>query len=117
MSRPLIALGFRGRAAVVPEIGISITRRVGDTRQIALAYVPLGTTLRQLLDQQAGAWNPRQIIDDSGTIALRRFWAEDDGVPQYRRVKLNTTRVADVRVFDLPLLRGDMLEIAFDLRD
>jgi hypothetical protein len=114
---PIIAIGFRGRAVVVPEIGVSVTRRVGDTRQIALTYVPLGTTLRQLLDQQAGAWNPRQIIDDSGPIALRRFWAEDDGVPQYRRVKLNPSRAADVRVFDLPLLRGDMLEIAFDLRD
>ena len=112
---PIIALSFRGRAVAVPEIAVYINREVGNHRDSALTYVPLGTTLRQLLDQQAGAWNSRQLYDEDGTIRLRRFWAEEDGVPQYRRVMLNPVRAADIRVFDLPLTRSDMLDITFDM--
>jgi hypothetical protein len=103
---PIIAISFRGRAIAVPEIGVYVNRRVGDYRQSNLTYVPVGTTLRQLLDQQAGAWNPLQLYRESGTIVLRRFWSEEDGVPQYRKVTLNPVRAADARVFDLPLARA-----------
>lgn len=114
---PIIAVSFRGRAVAVPEIGVYVNRRVADYRQSTLTYVPLGTTLRQLLDQQAGTWNPLQLYGESGTITLRRFWSEDNGLPQYRKVMLNSTRAADVRVFDLPLVKSDMLDIAFDVED
>jgi hypothetical protein len=114
---PIIAVSFRGRAVAVPEIGVYVNRRVGDYRQSTLIYVPLGTTLRQLLDQQAGTWNPLQLYGESGTITLRRFWSEDNGVPQYRKVMLNSQRVADARVFDVPLVKSDMLDITFDVED
>ena len=114
---PIIAVSFRGRAVAVPEIGVYVNRRVADYRQSTLTYVPLGTTLRQLLDQQAGTWNPLQLYGESGTITLRRFWSEVDGLPQYRKVMLNSVRAADVRVFDLPLVKSDMLDIAFDVQD
>jgi hypothetical protein len=113
---PIIAIGFRGRTVAVPEIGVYINRQVGgDLRHSALTYVPVGTTLRQLLDQQAGAWNPGQLYGESGTIKLWRFWAEDNGVPQYRKVILNPVRTTDVRVFDLPLARSDILDIRFSM--
>lgn len=115
---PIIALGFRGRAIAVPEIGVYVNRQVGDSiRHTALTYVPIGTTLRQLLDQQAGAWNPGLLYGESGTITLRRFWAEDDGVPKYRRVMLNPVRATDVRVFDLPLAKSDILDIRFSMEN
>jgi hypothetical protein len=115
---PIIALGFRGRAIAVPEIGVYVNRQVGDTiRHTALTYVPIGTTLRQLLDQQAGAWNPGLLYGESGTITLRRFWAEDDGVPKYRKVMLNPVRATDVRVFDLPLAKSDILDIRFSMEN
>lgn len=112
----VVAVGFRGRAIAVPEIGVYINRQVGgDLRYSSLAYVPVGTTLRQLLDQQAGAWNPGQLYGDTGAITLRRFWAEDDGVPKYRKVKLNPSRQTDIRVFDLPLAKSDILDIRFSM--
>jgi hypothetical protein len=114
---PIIAIGFRGRAIAVPEIGVYVNRQVGDMRHSALTYVPIGTTLRQLLDQQAGVWNPGQLYGESGTITLRRFWAEDDGVPKYRKIMLNPVRAADVRVFDLPLAKSDILDIRFSMEN
>jgi hypothetical protein len=110
---PIIAVGFRGRASIVPEIGVYVNRRVDNLTHNGLIYVPVGTTLRQFLDQQAGGWNPLQLYGETGTISLRRFWSEDDGVPQYAKVMLNPRRIADVRVFDLPLLKSDMLDISF----
>ena len=109
---PIIAIGFRGRAIAVPEIAVYVNRQAGDMRHSALVYVPVGTTLRQLLDQQAGAWNPGQLYGES-MITLRRFWAEDDGVPKYRRVRLYPSRQTDIRVFDLPLAKSDILNIQF----
>ncbi|HEU5103211.1 MAG TPA: hypothetical protein VFU22_29525 [Roseiflexaceae bacterium] len=114
---PIIGISFRGRAIAVPEIGVYVNRQVGDMRHSALTYVPIGTTLRQLLDQQAGVWNPGQLYGESGTITLRRFWAEDDGVPKYRKIMLNPVRATDVRVFDLPLAKSDILDIRFSMEN
>jgi hypothetical protein len=81
---PIIAASFRGRAVAVPEIGVYVNRRVGDYRQSTLTYVPLGTTLRQLLDQQAGTWNPLQLVGVSRPIVLRRLGSVVLGLPQSR---------------------------------
>jgi LysM repeat protein len=115
-SQPVIGLAFRGRAVLIPEICIYITR-ILDTRTFASSiYIPLGTTLRQLMDQIMPTWNRNGLyIRQLGTvrpITLWRYFAEEYGVPDYRQVLLKPVAsdyYPDPAALELPLVGGDEL--------
>jgi hypothetical protein len=117
---PVVAVALRGRTIAVPEIRIYVNRRISDKLLGEALYVPLGTTMRQLLDHQLPLWHPRTLLEDNDRCVLRRLWSEDDGVPVYRTVRFNAAsndddKSVDPATLDLPLLAGDRLDIKLNL--
>ncbi len=104
-SGDLISFFFRDKAMVIPEIQVFVGNRE--------VYVPVGTTLRQLIEQYAnipvalgaqpnlhaflGKARPRRLIHTG-----------PDNTPLYRFLNPGTNSVVNNRdVFDLPLVKGD----------
>ncbi|MEM8613879.1 MAG: LamG-like jellyroll fold domain-containing protein, partial [Cyanobacteria bacterium P01_H01_bin.105] len=80
---------FRGRATVVPEIGIFVQEQPD--------FVPVGTTLRQVAErygQAALRARPQRLVHEGV-----------NNNPDYRFINLGTSATA----LDLPLLQGDRI--------
>ncbi|MCB0531456.1 MAG: LamG domain-containing protein [Saprospiraceae bacterium] len=97
---------FRDKAMVMPEIQVL----VGD-REV---YVPVGTTMRQLIEMYANipaasAFAEPDLEAFLGQARPRRlFHSGANSTPAYRFLNLNTNSVKNNRdVFDLPLVKGD----------
>ncbi len=112
-NKPLVYLVFPGRITATVEIGVYVTQSVWSIVEPTLTYVPLGTTMRQLLDRMLPVVNPRAFYGPKGLMKLSRYWVGPDGIPMHRAVEFNPDMdtEADYSVFDLPLAKGDRVEI------
>ncbi|MGB7873399.1 MAG: hypothetical protein WBL25_03370, partial [Anaerolineales bacterium] len=113
-NNPIIAFTLRGKSIVIPEIHIFITRIVGNRVDHFAQYVPLGTTLRQVIDNMVPIWYPNILLTGGGQpIIVRRLFSMANGIPAYRQVEFRLSSGVDFqqRLFDLPLAMGDHLEI------
>lgn len=112
-SAPLVYVVFAGRITATVEIGVYITQSVWSIVEPTLEYVPLGTTMRQALDRMIPVINPRALHGPKPLMKLSRYWVGPDGIPMHRDVvfKPDMDTEADYSVYDLPLLKGDRVEI------
>lgn len=103
---------FQGRVSATVEIGVYITHGVTTQAEPTPTFVPLGTTVRQVIDQFIPATNPL-TLHTKPLIRFSRFHIGADGLPQHRTVvfrpDMNTE--ANYSVFDVPLAKGDRVEI------
>jgi len=94
---------FRGRAAVVPEIAVVLQGRP--------LFVPVGTTLLQLMSQTVSlpsALPNQSVLQSVGRSRLSRVVHEGAmNEPAYEFINLEE----DVPVFDLPLVKGDRIDL------
>ncbi len=101
---------FRGRAGVTPEIQVHL-----DGRPV---WVPLGTTLRQLIGSTDDVPTSRVSGPDPGRFVrsrpLRLVHDGPDSTPRYRFINLSpdpvrvvTTGDGAIDALDLPLIKGD----------
>ena len=98
---------FRGRATIVPEINVFVQEQP--------VYVPLGTTVRNLIDRYADIPLPGLGDDLSqfqGTTRPRRLVQNGiNSEPTYRFINFDTYKTFGVNndhdVYDLPVLKGD----------
>lgn len=101
----IISFFFRDRATIIPEIQVFVGNRE--------LYVPVGTTLRQLLEKYAGipaasASKPELAAFLGKTRPRRLLHTGPDSIPSYRFLNPGTTNVVKNQdVFDLPLIKGD----------
>jgi hypothetical protein len=114
-NRPIICAYFTGRTTVVPEIPVSYLRQ--------LLYVPVGTTIQNLLDIY-NVLQPDQVIPCLSSFAFYRNAAAALNVPngpsqsyiqQLVSFATNTVSVpipnssGSLTQWDLPLVKGDSL--------
>lgn len=102
---------FRGRVEVVPEIPV----RVGHPTSFETIYVPVGTTVNNLLERYT-RWKPyytqqralslSRLQTGSGNQSLG--YTDVDFYLNYFNLP-----VADLRTFDLPLVHSDNLTFGF----
>jgi hypothetical protein len=123
-NQPIIAFTLRGSSIVIPEIEIAFTRKIGRQVEQVVRYVPLGTTLRQLMDDLVPTWHP-DIFLNSGVkpVTLSRLFSLKDGLPAYRQIQFHLFPTLDLdqsvlegidldrSVLDLPLTMGDHLDV------
>ncbi|MEZ4943539.1 MAG: LamG domain-containing protein [Saprospiraceae bacterium] len=101
----IISFFFRDRAMIIPEIQVFVGNRE--------LYVPVGTTLRQLLEKYAGipaasAAKPDLAAFLGKTRPRRLLHTGPDSTPSYRFLNPGTNNmVKNLDVFDLPLIKGD----------
>ncbi|NET04532.1 MAG: LamG domain-containing protein [Symploca sp. SIO2B6] len=97
----VVSFYFRGRATVIPEIAVVL--------QGQKVFVPVGTTLRQLLAQTVSLPSvlPGQfLLESTGKPRLSRLLHEGvSNQPSYRFINLEE----NIPVFDLPLVKGDRI--------
>ncbi|MCB0561065.1 MAG: LamG domain-containing protein [Lewinellaceae bacterium] len=101
-----VSFFFRGKAMIIPEIQVFV--------QNEAVYVPLGATLRQLLeakDDVPTALSGQDLAGFAGKNRPRRLIHEGAGsTPSYRFINLNSSGVAGNRdALDLPLIKGDRI--------
>lgn len=104
---------FRGRAVVVPEIAVWLQMGSRDTLQ--MEYVPLGTTVGQVLER-VSTWRPLGHEPSLGTpVRLSRLVSSSATGQQFLDVYLwpssTPGTVLDPRGLDLPLVKGDRVVI------
>jgi hypothetical protein len=97
-----VSFFFRGRAAVTPQILVFMREQP--------VFVPLGATLRQLVERHAGlpapGQDPRAFLGDARP--LRLIHEGMDGKPSYVFINLAEERAGDpLDVLDMPVLKGD----------
>ena len=94
---------FRGRATVIPEIEVTLQGRA--------VYVPVGTSLQQLMEQTVSvpsALAGRSVLQATGRPRLSRVVHEGmANEPGYEFINLE----AAVPIFDLPLVKGDRIDL------
>ena len=97
---------FRGRAAVIPEICIFV--------QEIPQYVPVGTTVRQIVERAGAIPTPGRGDDLTafrGRLRPRRLVHEGvNSEPTYKFIDLKTYRFfsgSSLDVFDMPVVKGD----------
>jgi hypothetical protein len=106
---------FRGKAMVVPEIQVYVSEEA--------VYVPVGTTIRQLVEQYDDV--PRDGLNQDMSVfmgksrPMRRIHEGADSQPEYRFINFSdlntdTDTTANeeetdsaINVLDLPLIKGD----------
>lgn len=114
--QPIIYTFFRGRTIVTPEIQINLNGQ--------FIYVPVGTTVRNLIDNffnwnfvvrtvsPSGTSVPVNSLD-AATLRLFRQWTPNAATTKYIECKLMTlttdTYPTGMDVYDLPLIKGDSL--------
>lgn len=101
---PIVGFSFRGRAIAVPEIPVSVNN--------VETFVPVGTTVRDILDTTTPAWNP-VTLHGTDQFAMERLFLGTDGLPRYHDVRFDPGDPFDPAVYDLPLALGDRLSIAW----
>ncbi len=109
-----VSFFFRGRVVVVPEITVFV--------QDQPVYVPIGTTLRQLLERyssipSSNLWNkdsPDSLKQDlrsfQGSFRPCRLVHEGvNSVPSYKFINFDDYRRYDngMDIFDMPVVKGD----------
>jgi|GEM_PF-3114652 len=103
---------FRGRAVVVPEIAVWL--QLGSNTPLQLQYVPVGTTLLNLLER-VSSWKPLDSTLAGGKVTLSRPLTAGAGGQTFSIVQLSPPMtvgsVLDPRALDLPLVKGDRLVI------
>lgn len=102
----LISFFFRDKAMIIPEIQVFVANRE--------VYVPVGTTMRQLIETYANIPEASASAEPNLDAFLgpdrprRLFHTGPDSTPAYRFLNLNSNSVAHNRdVFDLPLIKSD----------
>jgi len=113
-NKPIIAFTLRGWALVVPEIEVFITRRIGRQVDQLTRYVPLGMTVRQVVDNMFPVWHPNILLVGGGQpVRVMRLFSLANGIPEYRLIEFRLSSGIDYEpgLFDLPLAMGDHLEI------
>ncbi|TNE61368.1 MAG: LamG domain-containing protein [Bacteroidetes bacterium] len=100
-----ISFFFRDKATIIPEIQVFVGNRE--------MYVPVGTTMRQLIEKYANI--PAASVSEPNLTAFlgrdrprRLIHTGKDSAPAYRFLNVNTNSVEHNQdVFDLPLVKGD----------
>lgn len=123
-NQPIIAFTLRGRSIVIPEIEISFTRKIGRQVEQVARYVPLGTTLRQLMDELVPTWHADIFLTGGAKpVTLSRLFSLTNGLPVYRQIQFHLFPTLDLdrsvlegidldrSVLDLPLAMGDRLDV------
>jgi len=113
-ARPVIALMLLNRAAAIPEIGVTIRYTTGGYINKALTYVPLGTTMRQVIDNLIPGWNPKVFFTGGvRPVKVSRLFSPTRGLPEYREIRFNMDPdiYLDHSILDLPLSRNDLVEV------
>lgn len=97
---------FRDKATAIPEIQVFIGNRG--------VYVPVGTTLRQLVEEHAnvpmpsGSQQPNLAAFLGRGRPRRLIHTGQDSTPAYRFLNLGAASAKNNRdIFDLPLVKGD----------
>ena len=97
----VVSFYFRGRATVIPEIAVVLRGQA--------VFVPVGTTLRQLLAQTVSlpsVLTGQSLLQSTGKPRLSRLVHEGiSNQPSYRFINLEE----NIPVFDLPLVKGDRI--------
>lgn len=98
---------FRGKAFIVPEIQVFVGKEP--------VWVPVGTTLRQLIesiDDVPAAAGGQDLAAFAGrSRPLRRVHEGTDSKAEYRFIHLTTgAAVGALDVLDLPLVKGDRFD-------
>jgi len=113
---------FNGRAAVIPEVLVNIGGIQSGVQNFngQPIYVPIGTTLRNLVERMA------TLPGNTGNILIQRlFTATQPGggndpapiqqQPQYQQAEFIPTKVQGMPftldVFDLPIAKGDIFSL------
>lgn len=116
---------FRGRTIVIPEIPVYLS----SGGQRTLVYVPVGTTVANLLERFT-AWKPlyfnQQVVSLSrlqaapGMIMTNSRWTFNPAGNQsisYKTVQflynVPNTQVGNIQSYDLPLVSGDLVTVNF----
>lgn len=98
---------FRGRATVIPEIALIVQ---GET-----IFVPVGTTLKQLMEQTVSVPSPfsgQSLLSSIGKLRFSRLVHEGiSNQPYYRLVNLLQAEEEGILVLDLPLVKGDRISL------
>ncbi len=101
----LISFFFRDKAMIIPEIQVFVGNRE--------VYVPVGTTLRQLIEKYANLPTPMKAQPNLQAFlgkarARRQIHAGADSTPAYRFLNVVSNDVRNNQdIFDLPLIKGD----------
>lgn len=105
-SGALVSFYFRDKAMLIPDIQVFVGNRA--------VYVPVGTTLRQLIEQYTNIpYASQSSTPDLGAFVgknrpMRLIHTGLDSKPVYRFLNLKSNGVHNNSdVFDLPLLKGD----------
>ncbi len=102
---PGISFFFRGRTTITPEIQVFVRDQA--------TYVPVGTTLRQLMQRfddipQAGIGQQDLSVFLQAAKPLRLLHEGMNSKPAYRFINLETAAaINNMDVLDLPLIKGD----------
>ena len=100
-----VSFYFRGKAMVVPEIKVYVSDEA--------VFVPVGTTIRQLVEQYDDI--PRDGLNQDLSVfmgksrPLRRIHEGADSQPEYRFINFSDIEKpgSAINVLDLPLIKGD----------
>jgi hypothetical protein len=111
---PAYTAWFFGRDVLVPEVAICL--QLGNNSSPQMLYVPVGTTLTNLLERFT-RWLP--VAQGQGLLTLQRLALTPanqgtQGAQMYAQFifKQPNTQVNDLRAFPVPLLPGDYVTIA-----
>lgn len=107
----ILKRNFLGRAIIIPEILVYVNQR--------LVYIPLGTTLRQLLERSSGLPATGFFTENAPSASIlapsfkmNRLVHEGlNSKPVYKSVDLGAyaTFTSGADLFDLPLVKGDRI--------
>lgn len=112
--RAVIAFKLPAEVVALPEIGVDIRVVTGTQVTQPFQYVPLGKTVRQLVEDFVPAGNPKDLFTGGIRPArVHRLFTPAIGQPEYRDVlfELTPDLIMDYRIFDLPLVTGDRVEV------
>lgn len=110
-AKPLVYSVFRGRLSVIPQVAVAVNNK--------LVYVPLGTTVRNVLESLAPS-NPLTWDTDQQqnlVATTNRLMTNETNAKYPQPVKVafnpapNATPLPDPGVYDLPLAHGDSLNV------
>ncbi len=102
----VVSFFFRDKAMVIPEIQVFVGNKE--------TYVPVGTTMRQLIEKYANIPMPNSELQ----LELQAYLGKDrprrlihegaNNTPAYRFLNVNSNDVLKNQdIFDLPLIKGD----------
>lgn len=107
-SSPILYFFFRGRSVIIPEIMVNLDGTP--------TYVPLGTTVRNLMDRCINASfavrNTSTGINNA-TMRVARTWTDGSDNLSYKTVQFNMLSkdapLTSLDSYNLPLIKGDLI--------